>query len=156
MRGMALSGRLRIVIPGGTGQVGQILARHFYEQGHSVTTLARHPKPAPWTTLLWDAEELGPWTSAIDGSDVVINLAGRSVNCRYNAVNRREIKSSRLISTAVVGRAIQRSTSPPRVWLNASTATIYRHNFGNPMTESGEIGGSEPDAPSKWRFSIDV
>ena len=147
---------LRIVIPGGTGQIGNILARHFHEQGHCVTVIARHPKPTEWQTLLWDAQELGDWARAFERADVVINLAGRSVNCRYNAANRREIKNSRILSTAVVGRAISECAHPPRLWLNASTATIYRHSLDRAMDESGELGGSEPDAPRKWKFSIDV
>jgi uncharacterized protein len=154
---MALLRPLRIVIPGGTGQVGQILARHFHEQGHAVTVIARHPKPAEWATLEWDARQLDRWTLAVDGADVVINLAGRSVNCRYNAANRREIKNSRTITTGLVGQAIARAAHPPAVWLNASTATIYRHALDRPMDEkTGELGGNEPDAPKKWRFSIDV
>ncbi len=150
-------GPLRIAIPGGTGQVGQILARHFHEQGHSVTVIARHARPAKWKGVLWDAQELGEWTVAIDGADVVINLAGRSVNCRYDAANRREIKNSRTISTGLVGRAIAQAARPPRVWLNASTATIYRHALDRPMDEvTGEVGGQEPDSDPKWGFSIDV
>jgi len=148
---------LRIAIPGGTGQLGHILARHFHEQGHSVSTIARHPNPAEWQTLSWDAETLGEWTKAIDGADVVINLAGRSVNCRYNPANRREILNSRTISTGLVGQAIAEASHPPALWLNAGTATIYRHSFDRAMDEAtGEIGGNEPDAPSKWRFSIEV
>ena len=148
---------LRIAIPGGTGQVGNILARHFSEQGHSVTVIARHPVSADWPVLAWTGEDLGPWTSALDGADVVINLAGRSVNCRYNAANRQEIKRSRIVTTQLVGKAIAEAKNPPRVWMNASTATIYRHALDKPMDEfSGEIGGHEPGAPPQWAFSIDV
>lgn len=148
---------LRIVIPGGTGQIGHILARHFHEQGHSVATIARHQKPAEWQTLAWDAENLDDWAKSIDGADVVINLAGRSVNCRYNKANRRQIKNSRTISTGLIGQAIAQASHPPPLWMNASTATIYRHTFHRGMDEeTGDIGGAEPDAPAKWRFSIDV
>jgi uncharacterized protein len=154
---MALQRPLRIVIPGGTGQLGQILARHFHEQGHAVTSIARHAKPSAWATIQWNASDLGDWTQAIEDSDVVINLAGRSVNCRYNAANRRAIKNSRIIATGLIGQAISRAKHPPRLWLNASTATIYRHALDRPMDElSGEIGGSEPDAPANWRFSVEV
>jgi len=94
---------------------------------------------------------------AIDGCDVVINLAGRSVNCRYNAANQSEIKASRTITTGLIGDAIASAVHPPPVWLNASTATIYRHSLDRAMDDvTGEVGGSEPDAPPKWRFSIDV
>jgi uncharacterized protein (TIGR01777 family) len=134
-----------------------LLARHFHENGDDVTVVARHPKPAEWTTISWTGYELGPWTKSIDGCDVVINLAGRSVNCRYNAPNQSEIKTSRTITTGLIGDAIASASHPPSVWLNASTATIYRHSLDRPMDDvSGELGGSEPDAPPKWRFSIDV
>ncbi|HEX4772840.1 MAG TPA: TIGR01777 family oxidoreductase [Bryobacteraceae bacterium] len=148
--------RLRIVIPGGTGQLGLILARHFHEQGHSVTVIGRHPKSAEWPTLQWTGHEPGPWAKSIDGADVVINLAGRSVDCRYSTTHRREILNSRTISTGVVGQAIAASARPPRLWLNASTATIYRHSFDKPIDEQGEIGGGEPDVPREWGFSAEV
>ena len=154
---LSLQRRLRIVIPGGTGQVGRILARHFHETGHDVIVITRHPKPAEWTVLRWNGQDLGPWAEVLDGSDVVINLAGRSVNCRYNAANQREIKNSRTVTTGLVGRAICAAAKPPALWLNASTATIYRHSLDRAMDDlTGELGGNEPNAPAKWRFSIDV
>jgi uncharacterized protein (TIGR01777 family) len=149
--------RLRIVIPGGSGQVGQILARHFHGQGHMVTVLSRRAASAPWRTVSWNGRDLGSWTQEIDGADVVINLAGRSVNCRYTEANRREIMDSRVLSTRAIGQAIARAVRPPALWMNASTATIYRHALDRPMDEvAGELGGNEPGAPSTWRFSIDV
>jgi uncharacterized protein len=148
--------RLRIVIPGGTGQLGRMLARHFHEQGHSVSVIARHPRPSEWLTLTWTGYDLGPWTRSIDGADVVINLAGRSVDCRYNDAHRREILNSRTISTGLVGQAIAGCARPPWLWLNASTATIYRHSLDHPMDERGEIGGNEPNVPGHWAFSVDV
>lgn len=152
-----MAGPLRIVIPGGSGQIGQILARHFHAQSHDVIVLARHPATTPWRTLQWDAQSLGPWARELDGADLVINLAGRSVNCRYTSANRREIKESRVQSTGVLGEAIAQAPHPPALWINASTATIYRHALDRAMDEhTGELGGSEPGAPSTWRFSIDV
>jgi uncharacterized protein len=149
--------RLRIVIPGGSGQVGQILARHFHGRGHEVTVLARKMSAAPWRVVVWDGRESGNWTEAIEYADVVINLAGRSVNCRYTPANRREIKDSRVLSTRVIGQAITQSVHPPKLWMNASTATIYRHALDRPMDEAtGELGGNEPGAPDTWNFSIDV
>jgi hypothetical protein len=147
----------RIVLPGGSGQVGTILARHFHSQGHDVVVLARTGKSTPWKTVPWDASTLGPWTKQLEAADVVINLAGRNVNCRYNAANRSEIMDSRVISTRLVGQAMAQCAQPPRLWMNASTATIYRHAFDRPMDEStGELGGNEPNAPDTWRFSIKV
>ena len=148
---------MRIVIPGGSGQVGTVLARAFQGDGHDVVILSRRPQVLPWRVVTWDGVNLGAWRNEIDGSDVVINLTGRSVNCRYDAANRQEILQSRVLSTKIVGEAIVRATRPPQVWLQASTATIYAHRYDRANDEhSGVIGGNEPDAPSSWRFSIDV
>jgi len=148
---------MRIVIPGGSGQVGTLLARAFHEHGHDVVVLSRHPRVRPWRVVAWDATTPGGWQRDIDGSDVVINLTGRSVNCRYTAANRNEILQSRVLSTRLVGQAIARSPHPPRVWLQASTATIYAHRYDRANDEySGILGGHEPDAPGSWRFSIEV
>lgn len=149
--------RLQIVIPGGSGQVGRVVAAHFHARGHAVTVLARSLYAAPWRVLPWDGTTLGQWAEALDGADVVINLAGRNVNCRYTPANQREIKESRVLSTAIIGQAIAQAARPPAIWMNASTATIYRHALDRPMDEAtGELGGNEPDAPSAWNFSIDV
>jgi uncharacterized protein len=153
---------MKVVIPGGTGQVGTILSRAFHKSGHEVVVLGRRPKQAAWRVVTWDARTLGSWASEIDGADVVINLAGRNVNCRYHPENRRLIKDSRVDSTRIVGEAIARASHPPGVWLQASTATIYAHRYDAPNDEANGIiggsepGGSEPNAPDTWRFSIDV
>lgn len=154
--------RFRIVIPGGSGQLGQILARHFQECGHHVTVLTRGPYTAPWQTVHWDGDNIGPWTEHLEGADVCINLAGRSVNCRYHARNRREIYDSRINTTRLLNHVIANLADPPKVWLNASTATIYRHALDRPMDEAtGELGGNElvsatRRAPDTWNFSIRV
>jgi uncharacterized protein (TIGR01777 family) len=148
---------MKIVIPGGTGQVGHLLARHFHTQGHSVTIFSRSPHPAPWRVVPWDGRSLGPWVADLERSDACINLAGRSVNCRYTPANRRFILDSRVLSTQILGQAITSLEHPPAVWLNASTATIYRHSLDRPMDETtGELGGDEPGAPDTWNFSIQV
>jgi uncharacterized protein (TIGR01777 family) len=148
---------MKIVIPGGSGQVGTLLARAFVADGHEVVVLSRNPGKAPWRVLRWDAETVGAWVAEIDGADAVINLAGQSVNCRYHAENRRLIKESRINSTRAVGQAIAGAARPPRVWLQASTATIYAHRYDAPNDEAtGILGGSEEAAPDTWRFSIDV
>jgi hypothetical protein len=119
--------------------------------------LSRRAVTRPWRVSKWDGVSLGPWLCEIDGAEVVINLAGRSVNCRYHAANRRDILESRIRSTRVVGEAITRARRPPRVWLQASTATIYAHRYDRANDErSGVVGGSELHAPASWRFSIDV
>jgi uncharacterized protein (TIGR01777 family) len=148
---------MRVVIPGGSGQVGTVLATAFHRSGDDVVVLSRHPRPGPWRVVEWDGASPGAWQGEIDGSDVVINLTGRSVNCRYSARNRQEIMESRIGPTRVVGQAIARATQPPKVWLQASTATIYAHRYDAPNDErSGVIGGDEPAAPGTWRFSIEV
>jgi uncharacterized protein (TIGR01777 family) len=148
---------VRLVIPGGAGQVGTLIARAWHAQGHDVVVVSRRPVQAPWRSVVWDGVGHGAWTGEIDGADVVINLAGRSVDCRYTAANRREILESRIVSTRLVGEAIARAARPPRAWLQASTATIYAHRLDAPNDEAtGAIGGAEPDAPPAWRFSIEV
>jgi uncharacterized protein (TIGR01777 family) len=147
---------MKIVIPGGSGQVGTVLARALHSE-HEVVVLSRRPAARPWRVVGWDGRILGGWQREIDDADAIINLAGRSVNCRYGAENRREILDSRLLSTHVVGEAIARAVRPPRVWLQASTATIYAHRFDAANDEyTGVLGGEELDAPASWRFSIDV
>ncbi|MBS0202200.1 MAG: TIGR01777 family oxidoreductase [Planctomycetes bacterium] len=148
---------MKIVIPGGSGQVGTLLARAMTTAGHEVVILSRTPRSAPWRVVVWDAETAGPWTCEFEGADAIVHLTGRSVNCRYNTANRREIMDSRVHSTRLVGRIISQSKCPPRVWLQMSTATIYAHRFDVPNDEStGILGGNEPNAPDTWRFSIDV
>jgi uncharacterized protein (TIGR01777 family) len=149
---------MKFVLPGGSGQVGTILARALHADGHEVVVLSRRPAPAPWRSVPWNAQTLEPkWAAELDGADVVINLAGRSVNCRYTAENRREIMESRVRTTRLVGAALAKAARPPRVWLQASTATIYAHRFDAPNDEAtGIIGGHEPGVPDTWRFSIEV
>jgi len=148
---------MKVVIPGGSGQVGTTLARAFHADGHEVVVLSRSPKVQPWRVLPWDGATLGDWRDEIDGSDVVVNLTGRSVNCRYTIANRREILESRVLSTRAVGAAIAQAARPPRLWLQASTATIYAHSYDHANGErSGILGGQESTAPSSWRFSINV
>jgi len=149
--------RLRIVIPGGSGQVGRVLARHFQERGHHVTILTRGPSAEQWQNVHWDGRHVGLWTQYLEGSDVCINLTGRSVNCRYTRKNREAIYDSRIESTRLLGEVIAGLADPPRVWLNASTATIYRHALDRPMDEkTGQFGGNEMGAPDAWKFSIRV
>ncbi len=148
--------RLKIVIPGGSGQVGSVLTDAFRADGHDVVVLSRRSKESA-RVVAWDGATIGAWAEAIDGADVVINLAGHTVNCRYSQRNRERILRSRVDSTRAVGEAIRRADRPPRTWLQASTATIYAHRYEAANDETtGVIGGYEPDAPSHWRFSIDV
>ena len=147
----------RVVIPGGSGHVGTLMAKHFHARGDEVVVLSRRAVPAPWRVVRWDGVNPGSWIHELDGCDVLMNLVGRSVNCRYNPPNRSEILQSRVQSTNLLSDAVARVDRPPRLWMNASTATIYRHALDRPMDEfTGEIGGQEPDVPDTWRFSIEV
>ncbi|UWZ83662.1 TIGR01777 family oxidoreductase [Occallatibacter riparius] len=153
---------LRIVIPGGSGQVGRLLASHFQERGHHVVVLTRSPFADTYNTVHWDGEHEGQWIEHLEHADVCINLAGRSVNCRYTAENRKAIYDSRIDTTNLLGRVISTLADPPALWLNASTATIYRHSYDKPMDEfTGEIGGHQmlkeiSDDSDPWNFSIKV
>jgi uncharacterized protein len=158
---------MRILIPGGSGQIGTILARHLHAAGHEVTVLSRSPKPAAWRTQQWDGQTLDPaWTSLLDHTDAVIHLSGKSVNCRYNAANRKEIIDSRVIPTLLLGRAIAQSANPPALWMNASTSTFYRDARDSPQNSEAaqpndEFTGvlasnNDPTVPDTWNFSIDV
>jgi uncharacterized protein (TIGR01777 family) len=153
---------LRIVIPGGSGQVGTVLARYLQESGHFVSVLTRSPFAAPWQTVHWDGHSEGPWIETLEGADVCINLAGRSVNCRYTPANCADIYNSRIGTTRLLNHVMAQLSEPPAVWLNASTATIYRHSLDRAMDEAtGELGGFEligkkRRAPETWNFSIQV
>jgi len=147
---------MKIVITGGTGQVGGVLTRALRARGEDVVVLSRGGT-SDARVVEWDGRTVGPWAGEIDGADVVINLAGRSVNCRYTDANLQAMMSSRVDSTRAVGLAIEKAARPPRVWLQMSTATIYAHRFDAPNDEAtGRIGGDEPDAPGYWKFSIDI
>ncbi len=159
---------MRILIPGGSGQVGSLLARHLHAAGHEVTVLSRNPAAYaqhPWTTLGWDGLNPGPWSEEIHRSDAVIHLSGRSVNCRYNPENRRQIFDSRIKPTLLLGQLIAASPTPPSIWMNASTSTFYRNALDRPQDEfTGELGDlpsergtHEPaNQPETKSFSIDV
>ncbi len=152
---------MKCVIAGGRGQVGRIIARAFLPSGSEIVVLTRDaglPPILPGVRhVQWDGVTQGEWIREVDGADVVIGLAGRSVNCRYNRPNRKLILDSRVDSVRALGHAISRAQNPPRVWLQASTATIYQHTFGAPNDEeTGILGGAEPGAPRRWDFSIDV
>lgn len=147
--------RPTIVIPGGSGFLGRTLAKWFSEQGWRVVIFSRNPKAVEGAEVIaWDGRTLGPWCEQLEGSQAVINLAGRSVNCRYTAKNRTSIIASRVDSTLILGRAIAGCQTPPPVWLNSSTATIYRHRLEAPNTESDGLYGATPEA--KDAFSLQV
>jgi uncharacterized protein (TIGR01777 family) len=144
----------RVVLAGGSGLLGRLLARSLPIRGYECTVLTRSPQHGGAArSIAWDARTLGPWRQELEGAAAVINLTGRSVNCRYNAANRRLILESRVLSTRVLGEAIAGCAEPPPIWLNASTATIYKHSFDRTMDETGEIAA---DQDAKDEFSVEV
>lgn len=150
---------MRVVIPGGTGQVGGILRRALARRGDEVVVLSRHPgELEPGVRhVAWDGRTLGDWAVELDGADAVVNLAGRTVSCRYTPENLRQMMDSRVESTLVVGEAIAAATNPPRAWLQMSTATIYADRRDAPNDEAtGRIGGNEPGVPGYWEYSVRI
>jgi NAD dependent epimerase/dehydratase family enzyme len=142
----------KIILAGGSGFLGQSLARHFAAKGCDVVVFSRRPAPdsSSIRRVLWDGRVLGDWARELDGAHAVINLTGRSVDCRYNAANRQEILHSRLDATRVLGEAIHGCAKRPTVWLNAASATIYADTRGDTPAndeEQGVIGEG---------FSVDV
>lgn len=146
---------MKVVLAGGTGQVGAVLDRALTAAGHDVVVLSRNPVRE--RQVAWDARSSGPWTAEIDGSDVVVNLAGRSVSCRYTEANLRDMMDSRVQSAEAVGAAIAAAAKPPALWLQMSTATIYAHRFDAAHDEAtGVIGGTETGVPDYWEYSVRI
>ena len=148
---------MKLVLPGGSGFIGNLLADYFCRRGWEVVVLSRAnglPKSASARTVCWDGRTLGPWTKELEGAEAVVNLAGRSVNCRYHERNRRLMMDSRMNATRVIGQAVAQCCKPPRVWINASTATIYKHSYDRPMDETSGVIEATPEA--KDAFSVEV
>lgn len=128
-----------ITIAGGSGFLGQVLENYFLEKGHIIYILTRNPKQT--NHIYWNAKDLDSWTSILEQSDILINLTGKSVDCRYNDANKKLIHDSRIDSTLLLGKAINHSKNPPKMWLNMSTSTIYEDSYTKEMTETnGDIG----------------
>ncbi len=134
----------KIVLAGGGGYLGQVLANYFRHKTEEIIVLSRKaaaPGPGNVLTVVWDGESMGHWVDSLEGADMVINLCGKNVNCRYTTKAKKEILNSRLLPTALLGKAISSLASPPKVWINAASATIYRHAENRPQTEAaGEVG----------------
>jgi uncharacterized protein (TIGR01777 family) len=128
-----------IIIAGGTGFLGQTLESYFHKKGYTIKILTRKPKKE--NHLYWNANELGNWVNDLENADALINLTGKSVDCRYNGKNKKLIYDSRINSTNILGLAINLCENPPKVWMNSSTATIYENSFDKEMAETdGDIG----------------
>ncbi|OXM82933.1 TIGR01777 family oxidoreductase [Paenibacillus rigui] len=135
----------KVVIAGGTGFVGTYLETKFRQLGYEVAIISRQPSHIAW-------DDLDGIVQALEHAQLLINLAGKSVDCRYNDRNKEEIMRSRTETTAILGKAVSACTHPPAVWMNSSTATIYRHAVDRPMTESGgDIGsGFSVEVAQAW------
>jgi uncharacterized protein len=135
----------KVVLAGGTGFIGEYFSEQFRAKGYEVHIISRNP-----SYITWDNQK--SIIEALDGAEMVINLAGKSVNCRYNEKNKQEIMQSRIRTTRIIGKAIEDCVNPPELWINSSTATIYRHAEDRPMTEKeGEIGtGFSVDVAKEW------
>jgi uncharacterized protein len=160
---------MKIVMPGGSGHIGRLLTAALAGAGHEVVIVSRRPESRrreatlPMArTVIWDGrtasgQAASRWRAEIDGADAVINLAGRSVNCRYTGRNLAEMMASRVDSAAAVGEAIARAARPPRSWLQMSTATIYADSHDRANDEAtGIIGGAEDGVPGYWAYSVDI
>lgn len=145
----------KVVLAGGTGFIGQYFEKKFREKGDNVYIISRQEGHISW-------DDKPSIVEALEGAELLINLAGKSVNCRYNDRNKREIMESRKRTTRILGEAIEACIERPKLWINSSTATIYRHAEDRPMTEEeGEIGtGFSVDVAKAWEeaffsFSLD-
>ena len=157
---------LHIVIAGGTGFIGEAMAA-FFSKENRVTLLTRgrtgasnnrfhtaRPLPENVRLVQWNGKDQGEWSRMIDGCDVVINLAGQSVNCRYTAKNKAAIFDSRINTTTAIGDAIRQAAHPPALWVNAASATIYRHSTLHAQDEfTGEISAER--AANEYLSSYD-
>ncbi|MBC6696800.1 TIGR01777 family oxidoreductase [Hymenobacter sp. BT190] len=147
-----------LVLAGGTGFLGRHIRHYFTKAGYRVLTLSRRATGPD--ELTWDGRTLGPWAAALEGAAVVLNLAGRSVDCRYHAVNRYAILRSRTDSTRVLGAAIAACRNPPALWLNSSTATIYENttDVAPANTEAtGRVGrGFSEMVAQQWEAELNL
>lgn len=146
-----------LLIAGGTGYLGSLISKAFPANGYVVKTLSRDPKQSSARCIYWDGETSGKWLKWLEWADVLLNLCGRSVDCRYHSANKKAIFNSRVLTTRTLAKAIETSAKPPLIWLQMSTATIYNHTYGPGFGEDSLMTyGHEQSAPSKWQFSVDV
>ena len=132
---------MKIIIAGGSGFLGKNLEQFFLNQNHEVKILTRNPKQK--NEVFWDAKSLGNWKDELENSDVLINLTGKSVDCRYTEKNKKEILNSRIYSTKVLQQAVDECQNPPKIWLNSSSATIYVHSETQLNAEENGIIGDD-------------
>jgi uncharacterized protein (TIGR01777 family) len=140
----------KIVLAGGNGYLGTVLAKYYKDKADEVIILARKQAPVNGNihTVVWDGKTENGWAVQLTGADLLINLCGKNVNCRYTKKNKAAIIASRVVPTELLGNVIHKMIDPPKLWINVTSATIYRHAEDHPQDEeTGEIG---------YGFSIDV
>ncbi len=144
----------KIILAGGNGYIGKVLLNHYRAIAQEIIILSRtyRPEDGNVKTLIWDGNTPGEWVKAIEGAELLINLCGKNVNCRYTEKNKEEIFASRIIPTALLGRVIEKMEHPPMLWINITSATMYRHAEDRPQDEyNGEIGkGFSIEVCRKW------
>ena len=134
-----------ILIAGGTGFIGQTLEKYFSNKGYMVKILSRNPKRE--NEILWDAKTINDtWISHLENLDVLINLTGKTINCRFTDANKKAIKQSRIIATELLGEAIDTCKNPPKLWMNSSTTSIYKEAFTEERTEESTVFGNDFEA----------
>lgn len=148
----------KIILAGGNGYLGTVLAKHFSLLADEIIILSRKPgiDTCNIKTLIWDGQQVGHWADSLNGADLLVNLCGKNVNCRYTQKNRKEIIDSRIIPTQLLGKIIAEQENPPKLWINITSATIYRHAEDRPQDEiNGEIGtGFSVEVCKAWENSF--
>jgi len=148
----------KIVLAGGNGYLGGLLANYYKDKAAEVVILSRHEKEADHNirTVVWDGKHWGKWAAELVNADILANLCGKNVNCRYTGKNKAEIFASRLLPTELLGHTIQELAEPPKLWINVTSATIYRHAEDRPQhEETGEIGdGFSVDVCQAWESAF--
>jgi uncharacterized protein len=148
----------KIVLAGGNGYLGGVLANYYKDKATEIVILSRHEKETDHNlrTVVWDGKSRGKWAAELVNADILINLCGKNVNCRYTEKNKAEIFASRLLPTELLGMVIHDMYEPPKLWINLSSATIYRHAEDRPQDEeTGEIGsGFSVDVCNAWEYAF--
>jgi len=148
----------KIVLAGGNGYLGTVLAKYFKDKADEIIILSRHDTQTinNIRTVTWDGKTRGKWTAELVNTDLVINLCGKNVNCRYTEKNKKEIFDSRLHTTAILGEVIRDLYEPPKLWINITSATIYRHAKDRPQDEeTGEMStGFSVDVCNAWEAAF--
>lgn len=140
----------KIVIAGGSGFLGNLLADYFSKTTEEIVILTRRPEPSRGNIryVQWDARTTGAWCKELNRADVLLNMTGKNVNCRYTEKNKKLIYQSRLESTRVLDEVVRMCSQPPGLWINSGSATIYIASYDRMMTEKEGIIGDD--------FSMDV